>query len=312
LTCAINASTTADALDSLHGGNRGSNPLGDANKNRDLYEVSGHSLVVPAAELAATWNAVRNAAEPFQQLARGFKVSPIVAARRAWDLSPITPAAFFEKSDGGHFYATQNTRIAKRFARIVDRAAKEGRLLYGDAYDPTGLSGATFDQYIKSLEVDTPEDPELLKQFARASMLHAHLDNTLKMFIRSFDATTVEDALTYIGYGGAAPLRKRVTQLAKERLGEGEALAMVLDFMKRCEDVSERRNELLHSPIGRERDGPAFRMRARGGNTWVELPKPEALKALADETYKLVEEMNHQRLAGTVDAALRQRKKPLK
>jgi Zn-dependent peptidase ImmA (M78 family) len=124
-------------------------------------------FLVPAAELAAIWDAVRNAAEPFQQLARRFKVSPIVAARRAWDLSLITRAVFFEfyeayeeddrrvrtkKSDGGDFYATQNTRIGKRFARIVDRAAKEGRLLYRDAYDLTGLSGATFDQYIKSLE----------------------------------------------------------------------------------------------------------------------------------------------------------------
>jgi len=84
--------------------------------------------------------------------------------------------------------------------------------------------------------VTTPDDPEFLKQFARASMLHAHLDNSLKMFIRSFDETTVEEALKYIGYEGAAQLRKRVTQLAKEQFGEGEALTMVLDFMKRCED----------------------------------------------------------------------------
>jgi Zn-dependent peptidase ImmA (M78 family) len=124
-------------------------------------------FLVPAAHLAAIWNAVRNGADPFQQLARRFKVSPIVAARRAWDLSLITRKVFFEfyaayeeddrrvrtkKSDGGDFYATQNTRVGKRFARIVDRAAKEGRLLYRDAYDLTGLSGATFDQYIKSLK----------------------------------------------------------------------------------------------------------------------------------------------------------------
>ena len=157
--------------------------------------------------------------------------------------------------------------------------------------------------------VATPDDPEFLKQFARASMLHAHLDNSLKMFIRSFDETTVEEALKYIGYEGAAQLRKRVTQLAKEQFGEGEALTMVLDFMKRCEDISERRNELLHSPIGRERDGQAFCMRARGGNTWVELPKPEVLKALADETYRLVEDINHQRLSGAIDVALRHRKR---
>ena len=50
-------------------------------------------------------------------------------------------------------------------------------------------------------------------------MLHAHLDNTLKMFVRSLDGTTVEEALEYIGYEGAARLRKRVTKLAAEKLG---------------------------------------------------------------------------------------------
>jgi Zn-dependent peptidase ImmA (M78 family) len=123
-------------------------------------------FLIPAAALAAIWQSVADAIEPFQQLARRFKVSPIVAARRAWDLSLITRGAFFEfyqayeeddrrvrskNSDGGDFYASQNTRIGKRFARIVDRAAREGRLLYRDAFDLTGLSGTTFDQYIKSL-----------------------------------------------------------------------------------------------------------------------------------------------------------------
>lgn len=124
-------------------------------------------FLIPAAELAAIWAGVSNAAEPFQVLARRFKVSPIVAARRAWDLAFITQARFFEfyqayedddrrvrstAKDGGDFYANQNTRVGKRFARLVNRAAREGKLLYRDAYDLTGLSESTYDQYIKSLE----------------------------------------------------------------------------------------------------------------------------------------------------------------
>jgi Zn-dependent peptidase ImmA (M78 family) len=123
-------------------------------------------FLVPAAELTQAWNAASEAAEPFQQLARRFKVSPIVAARRAWDLQLMTKEAFFEfyeayeeddrrvrtkQSDGGDFYATQNTRVGKRFARLVARAAKEGKLLYRDAYALTGLTSATFDQYVRSL-----------------------------------------------------------------------------------------------------------------------------------------------------------------
>jgi hypothetical protein len=159
---------------------------------------------------------------------------------------------------------------------------------------------------VTDLVVDTPNDPEFLKQFARANMLHAHLDNTLKMYVRSFEGTTIEDALEYIGYQGAAKLRKRVAKLATERLGEGKVLNMILGFIKQCEEISERRNYLLHSPIARERDGQTFQMRARGGNIWVELPTPELLEALADETFKLVEEMNHQRLSGVIGLALLQ------
>jgi Zn-dependent peptidase ImmA (M78 family) len=123
-------------------------------------------FLVPAAELTEAWDDARAAAEPFLWLARRFKVSPIVAARRAWDLQLITKKTFFEfyegyeeddrrvrtkQSDGGDFYATQNTRVGKLFAKLVARAAREGKLLYRDAYALTGLTSTTFDQYVKSL-----------------------------------------------------------------------------------------------------------------------------------------------------------------
>jgi hypothetical protein len=57
------------------------------------------------------------------------------------------------KSKGGNFYLTQNVRLGKRFARSVMLAAKEGRLLYRDAYSLTGLRGATFDRYAKLIGV---------------------------------------------------------------------------------------------------------------------------------------------------------------
>ena len=123
-------------------------------------------FLVPHDELALAWAEATAASEPFQMLARRFKVSPIVAARRAWDLALISKGAFFEfyeayeeddrrartrQSDGGDFYATQNTRVGKRFARLVARAAKEGKLLFRDAYALTGLTSTTFDQYVGSL-----------------------------------------------------------------------------------------------------------------------------------------------------------------
>lgn len=123
-------------------------------------------FLVPAAEFENYWPQAVQDAEPFQVIARHFKVSPIVAARRAQDLGLIQQAEFLtfyrayqederrkaaRAAGGGDFYQNQNVRLGKRFARAVALAAKEGRLLYRDAYRLTDLHGATFDKYAKAL-----------------------------------------------------------------------------------------------------------------------------------------------------------------
>jgi Zn-dependent peptidase ImmA (M78 family) len=123
-------------------------------------------FLIPEAELRQAWGEARSLADPFQPLARRFKVSELVAARRALDAGLITRDAFFSFYDaytederrrsaaqsGGNFYATQNSRVGRSFAEAVARAVKEGRLLYRDAFDLTGLRGATFDRYIARLD----------------------------------------------------------------------------------------------------------------------------------------------------------------
>lgn len=120
-------------------------------------------LLVPEDELRALWPQVRGAAEPFQAIARHFKVSTLVAARRAKDLGLITPDEYFqyydayinderrkreeEEEGGGNFYATQARRIGRRFAVAVVRATTEGKLLYNEAFKLTGLRGRTFDEF---------------------------------------------------------------------------------------------------------------------------------------------------------------------
>ena len=126
-------------------------------------------FLVPAAELKRFWPKANREAEPFQAIAKEFKVSPIVAARRSLDLGLIDQKRFFEfyrayQTDerrtaakakaGGDFYNNQNVRLGKRFARAVMLAAKEGRLLYREAYSLTGLQGATFDKYAKELNIN--------------------------------------------------------------------------------------------------------------------------------------------------------------
>lgn len=128
--------------------------------------------LVPERELRQAWPSVSRDPEPFQAIARHFKVSALVAARRALDLALIRQAEFLEfyrayqederrtaaqqHGGGGDFYATQHGRVGRPFARAVARAAKEGQLLYSEAYRLTGLYGKTFDRYVASLHPGEP------------------------------------------------------------------------------------------------------------------------------------------------------------
>jgi Zn-dependent peptidase ImmA (M78 family) len=123
-------------------------------------------FLVPEEDLREAWRNFESRQERFSDLALRFKVSEIVAARRALDLGLVTKSTFFsfyeryqdrwfnathKKQAGGDFYATQNLRVGRRFAEAVVRATREGRLLYSEAFRLTGLYGKTFDRYAESL-----------------------------------------------------------------------------------------------------------------------------------------------------------------
>lgn len=120
-------------------------------------------FLVPKQEMIQIWSSIKNDQGRFQQVARQFKVSELVVARRALDLNLITGDEYFQfynsrskvhEQNGtrGNFYATQNQRIGRRFAEAVISEAKSGRLLYRDAYRLTGLTGKTFEEFAKRLE----------------------------------------------------------------------------------------------------------------------------------------------------------------
>ncbi|MDX2053614.1 MAG: ImmA/IrrE family metallo-endopeptidase [Polyangiaceae bacterium] len=127
-------------------------------------------FLVAGDELKKQWPTVKQAGDRFERLARHFKVSPIVAARRAMDLRLVGRDAFFKfyndytqrerdqvkAASGGDFYNTQNTRLGQSFALAVMRAALEGRLSFKEAYDLTGLRGGAFQEYGRRLGVPLP------------------------------------------------------------------------------------------------------------------------------------------------------------
>ena len=127
-------------------------------------------FLVPEQELRARWRDAKYASEPFHVIARLFKVSPIVAGRRAMDLRLVDRETFFtfyreyvsrerrpgKGSGGGDFYNNQNTRVGELFATQVIFAAMEGRIGFKEAYDLTGLRGGAFQEYARRLGVDLP------------------------------------------------------------------------------------------------------------------------------------------------------------
>lgn len=127
-------------------------------------------FLIQERELKSCWREVRQTEAPFEIIARRFKVSPIVAGRRAMDLRLVDRETFFAfyqeyitrdrggspSAGGGDFYNNQNTRVGELFASQVIFAAKAGHLSFKEAYDLTGLRGGAFQEYARRLGVDLP------------------------------------------------------------------------------------------------------------------------------------------------------------
>lgn len=140
--------------------------------NKEIEQVCNQTaaeFLVPEDELEMLWGHVSDDPERFNQIARHFKVSSIVAARRTLDLGFISRDEFFEfyhawveierrqaqdGGSGGNFYTNQHYRIGRRFAEAVFTSAKEGRLQYNEAYRLTGLAGNTFSEYARLLGIE--------------------------------------------------------------------------------------------------------------------------------------------------------------
>lgn len=68
-------------------------PAGD--ETEQFCNQVAAEFLVPAYKLTDRWNEARETRKPFQTIANWFKVSPVVAARRALDLALITRSEFF-------------------------------------------------------------------------------------------------------------------------------------------------------------------------------------------------------------------------
>lgn len=128
-----------------------------------LCDKVAAEFLVPEAEFIAEWRKNKN----IKSVARKFKVSQIVIARRALDTGQWSKRDFFafyddyqqtevikknRTSAGGDFYATARKKVSITFASHIHNAVKSGKLMYRDAYRLTSLKGDTFEKFFaKSL-----------------------------------------------------------------------------------------------------------------------------------------------------------------
>lgn len=125
-------------------------------------------LLVDSEVFSGAW---QEAPERYDDLARKFKVSSIVIARKALDSFLITPQQFRqfyleclarwrhvkerqrEEDEGGpNFFKAHAVRIGKRFSNAVISAALERKVTLTEAFRLTGLRGKTFFSFVKDLK----------------------------------------------------------------------------------------------------------------------------------------------------------------
>jgi len=122
-----------------------------------LCDKVAAEFLVPSEIFIKVWNDQKE----IKSIAKYFKVSEIVIARRALDMEVLNKDEFFnfydeyinrelikkEDSDGGNFYATTKKRLSMTFASYINEAVKSGKLLYRDAYKMTSLKRDTFHKF---------------------------------------------------------------------------------------------------------------------------------------------------------------------
>ena len=145
-------------------------------------------------------------------------------------------------------------------------------------------------------------DEGLLAAIGKISIRHGQLDYSLKMTVRTLANLTIEEALDATDRQGSHELRERVRKLAKNRLGEGEALAKLDAILMRARRVSAMRNDLLHGLWGHELDGKPV-MRA-GGYEFKDPPSTADLEEMAIEIGKVAWDLTEARLDGFLKNAL--------
>ena len=152
-----------------------------------------------------------------------------------------------------------------------------------------------------------PKDKELLPALKVVTLRHEHLNNILKMTIKSIADITPEEAFYALKYEGSRSLRQRINKLGNKELGESKALLKLQAILGRAEIVTEKRNKFIHELWAKKLDGHSEIMAVPG--ELHPLPTVEELEKLANEITEIIQKSNEARLGGFIKERLDERSK---
>jgi hypothetical protein len=148
-----------------------------------------------------------------------------------------------------------------------------------------------------------PEDEKILAAIGIIALRHGQLDNALRMMIKDLTGVDQTEALDATAREGSRELRERIRKLARQRLGEGEALVRLQALLTRAERATGKRNDLMHAVWGAELDGgPMIR-----GDDHEFRPAPTVaeLKDLGHEIARILDDLTQARRDGFLLEALK-------
>lgn len=147
-----------------------------------------------------------------------------------------------------------------------------------------------------------PNDIKIQAGFGILTIRHGQLDYALRLTIKSLAGLSIEEALDATTWENSAELRKRITKLARQKLGEGQALLKLQALLERARRVTEKRNKYIHSLWAHELDGSA--VIRNEDHSWEPVPTASELDALSKEISGITNELTKERLDGFLSAAI--------
>jgi hypothetical protein len=145
-----------------------------------------------------------------------------------------------------------------------------------------------------------PHDPAEVVAIGKVAIRHGQLDHGLKLTIKSIRRISVEQALTETRRKSPHQLRALVEEHARNRFGEAPNLVRIRELLHRARQATDHRNSVLDELWATESDGAPIHAPERHP---MALPRVAELKAVADNLFSVVKELDHERHRGCLREA---------